>query len=220
MRVLFVFLFLSLITHSQSSGQVWTEIGIKYKQNKKLDFGLDINSRFNNTGVGSFFPQVSIKYEVIKWFRPSIDYRFTLDKDKYTNFQPENRIQFNADFEKYLSKRFKTDFRVRYQYDFARWSSNSGYEQSITNIVRFRPQLHYDLKNSFLTPYLNSELFYKFDPILSQFYKMRIGIGADFEINSPFSVSVGYIYDRELNDKNRNPKISHIASVSVKYKLN
>lgn len=220
MRVLIVFFFISSVAFSQTTGQVWTEIGLKYKQNSKIDYGLDINSRFDNTGVASFFPQLSFKYEVTKWFRPSIDYRFTMDKDKYTNFLPENRIQVNANFEKHLNKRVKVDARVRYQYNFSRWTNDSGFEQSLSNVMRFRPQVSYDLKDNFLTPYINGELFYKIDPVASSLYKMRIGAGFDLEIDSPFSISFGYIYDRELNDKNRNPKIRHIASISVKYKLN
>ena len=223
MKLFFIFLFFGVFaSYAQIySSQVWTEFGVKFKQNSKLDYGLDINTRFDNTGIGSFFPQVSVKYKVKKWFNASIAYRFTLDKDKFTNFQPENNIQVNTNFEKFLTKRIKTDFRIRYQYQYSvgRWSDNPGFEQSAGNVIRLRPEFSYDLKDNFLTPYINSELFYRMEANSSQFYKLRIGIGTDFETDEPVSMSVGYIYDRELNDRNRNPRIRHIITLSLKYKF-
>lgn len=218
--IIFLFFFLPFLGINQTTGQVWSEIGVKGDFTKKLDWSVEVNTRFGSLdGVETFFPQVGLKYKVAKWFRPSFNYRFILEQDRYGNFQPANRIMLNANFEKDFSKRLTGEFRIRYQNEFARWSNNSGYEQSIKQIVRFKPEIIYDIKKSVFKPYLNAELFYYLEPYNPRFSKLRIGIGTDFEIDDPLAISIGYIYDKELDNVKGLPSIRHILTTSIKYKF-
>lgn len=219
-QLLILFIFLPILSFSQTSGQVWSEIGVKGKFNKKLDWSLEVNTRFGAAnGIETFFPQASLKYKLTKWFRPSIDFRYILDQDRYSNFQPANRFMANANFEKDFSKRLSGEFRVRYQYEFARWSNNSGYEQSVKQTLRFKPEIAYEIKHSIFKPYVNSELYYYLEPYNPHFSKLRIGVGTDLKIKDPLSIGIGYIYDRELDNMKGLPNIRHILTTSLKYKF-
>ena len=58
----------------------WTKVGIAGDVIKKMDWSLDVSSRFDNQGVATFFPQVGIEYKLKKWFKPSVEYRFIVDQ--------------------------------------------------------------------------------------------------------------------------------------------
>lgn len=219
-RLVVVFSFIPILSFGQTSGQIWSEIGVKGKISKKLDWGLEVNTRFGSKdGVETFFPQASLKYKITKWFRPSIDFRYILDQDRFGNFQPANRLLVNANFEKDINKRLSVEFRARYQYEFARWSNNSGYEQSISQIVRLKPEVSYSFKNSIFRPYLNSEVYYYLEPYNPHFSKLRIGVGTDLKIDDPLSIGIGYIYDHELDNTKGLPNVKHILTTSLKFKL-
>ena len=81
----------------QGTGKVWTETGVKGSLTKKLDWGVELTTRFGANGVETFFPQVSLKYKVSKWARVSVDYRAISDKNKYGNYHvfTHNIILFN-----------------------------------------------------------------------------------------------------------------------------
>lgn len=219
-HLLLLVVFVPVFGIGQSTGQVWSEIGMKGEFTKKLDWSVEVNTRFGNSiGVESFFPQVGLKYKVAKWFRPSIQYRYIFDLDRYGNYAPANRFMLNASFEKDFNKRLSGEVRIRYQNEFSHWTSNSGYEQSMKQIVRLKPEIVYDIKKSTFKPYINSELFYTLEPYRPHFSKLRIGVGTDFEIDDPLSIGVGYIYDKELNNTKGLPSIRHIFTTSIKYKF-
>ena len=220
MKLLSFLLFLPILGAAQTSSAVWSELGIKGGITKNLDWGVEINTRFGNTrGVETFFPQVSLKYKVTKWFKPSIDFRYILKKDEFSNYIGSNRVIVNANFEKKFNKRLSTELRLRYQFGFNRWGTDTDYEDETSNAVRLKPEINYDIKNSAFSPYTSAEIFYNLEPYNHQFRKIRWGIGTNIEVDDPLSLSVGYIYDRELNDKNNRPKIRHICTFSIKYKF-
>jgi len=181
---------------SQSSVKVWTEIGVKGSLTKKLDWAA----------------------EVAKWFRPSIDYRAIFNINKFGNFSFTNRLNLNAEFKKDI-KRLSVSGRVRYQYSFNRLLSNELYDVEFDKAVRFKPQISYDLNNSFITPVVSIEYFYNPTPgpLGQRFTKYRAFIGIEFEFDSPHEISVGYILDQQINVPK--PKTKHILSISYAYNL-
>lgn len=217
MKNLFAVLMLfPFVLFSQGQGEVWTEVGVKGEVFNDLDWSLEVNNRFGGNGHESFFPQFSLKYKVTKWFRPSADYRVIFDKDEFTNYQSANRLMLNANFEEGFD-RFEVKFRVRYQYEFSKWSRFKGYDYWTEHALRFKPEINYDIDNSFFTPYVNTEFFYGLNYGDRSMYKFRLGVGTDFELDGPHDVSIGYIFDRELQDFT--PTKRHILTVSYKYKL-
>ena len=214
--ILFLFLFTGVSAYSQHEGMVWAEVGMSGKVAKRLNASLDINSRFGASGLETFFPQIGLKYKVTKWFRPSIDYRFVLDKDRYGNMLSGNRLNFNANFEK-SKKRFELGARLRYQYAFNRFVNSGEFDPDLDQAWRLKAGMKYDINNSFFTPLFSAELFYnpQFGPDQG-FSKMRICAGTSFELDGPHKVSVKYQMDKRF-DFGRD--IRHVLAISYGFKL-
>lgn len=211
-----IFSFLSLSAFSQHEFQVWTEVGTSGKVVKRLDWSVDINSRFGASGLETFFPQVGFKYKVKKWFRPSIDYRFILDKDKYGNMLSGHRINFNANFEKGID-RLEVTGRLRYQYAFNRFGASTDFDPDLDQAFRLKGGVKYDINNSIFTPLFSAELFYnpKFGPDQG-FSKIRIAAGTSLELKGPHKVSVKYQLDKRFE---YGRDLRHVISLSYGYKL-
>lgn len=204
------------IAYSQHEFQVWTEVGVSGKVVKRLGWSADINSRFGASGLETFFPQIGFKYKVKKWFRPSIDYRFILDKDRYGNMLSGHRINFNANFEKGVD-RFEIDARFRYQYAFNRLGNSTDFDPDLDQAFRLKGAVKYDVDNSIFTPLMSAELFYnpQFGPDQG-FSKIRLAFGTSFELDGPHKVSAKYQLDKRFE---YGRDLRHVISVSYGYKL-
>jgi len=110
-----------------SSGMVWTELGVKGSVTKKIDWAADVTTRFGNLGVNTFFPQVSVKYKLTKWFRPSLEYRAIFNHLSNGNYNFSNRLNINGEFKKGVSD-FDFGLRLRYQF--------SQEERTIQNLIK------------------------------------------------------------------------------------
>jgi hypothetical protein len=220
MRVfLFLLVFLPLTLLGQSSGKVWTEVGLKGSLLKDLDYGVEVTNRFGATGLETFFPQVSFRYKVTKWFRPSLDYRLIFNQDDYGNYGYSNRLNANAEFRHTFFKRLTLAGRVRYQYSFDRFIAAANYEAEFDQAIRFKPQVSYDINNVFLTPTVSIEYFLNpsYGPLGQRFTKYRFYAGVDLDIDSPHGIYIGYILDQEINLPY--PERKHILSIAYSYDL-
>jgi hypothetical protein len=210
------FTFLGVSAYSQHEFQVWTEVGTTGKVVKRLDWSVDLNSRFGASGLETFFPQVGFEYKVKKWFRPSIDYRFILDKDKYGNMLSGHRVNFNANVEKGI-KRFKVDGRLRYQYAFKRLGSSADFDPDLDQAFRLKGAVKYDIDNSIFTPLFSAELFYnpQYGPDRG-LSKIRVAVGTSLELDGPHKFSVKYQLDKRFEFGR---DVRHVISLSYGYKL-
>jgi hypothetical protein len=203
---------------SQGRGMVWGEYGVKGKVIGDLDWGAELTTRFGTYGVETFFPQLTLRYKVTKWFRPSLDFRSVFDLDKYGNYLNASRLNMNADF-KHEINRFKIGARVRYQYSFNSLGNNENYDVEFDQAIRFKPSVAYDFKGSFLSPIASVEFFYNpmYGPEGRQFRKYRVFLGVDFDFDMPHEITLGYIYDQEINRSA--PETVHILSIAYTYNL-
>ncbi len=220
MRVFFIIiLFLTSIFSSYGQNDdymLWTKIGVKGKVSKKLSYSGAINIRFGGTGIETFFPQIGLEYKLKKWLKPSIEYRFIIDKNKYGNYKSSNRLNFNVELGKNVD-RFSLGFRIRYQYAFNRISQQE-YNPDFDQAFRFKPFLEYNIKGSKFTPIVSSEFFY--DPQLGpngrEFTKIRVGVGAKLNLKGPHTVGFKYQFDKKFNYKDG---FRHVLGLSYSYKI-
>lgn len=201
MRTTLIFFFVCCVLKvigQQQEGKVWLQTGIKQQINKDWEWSVDLTNRFGNAALKTFFSQVSIKYKLTKWFRPSLDYRSILDKDKFRNFTFSNRLNINANF-KHQIKRWEFGLRVRYQYSFQR-RIQSSYDSEFDQAIRFKPQLSYNIKKSVFRPICTMEMFFNpsYNPDERLFTKYRLFAGAQLDLKGPHDFSFGYILDQEL----------------------
>ncbi|NVK66478.1 MAG: DUF2490 domain-containing protein [Flavobacteriales bacterium] len=213
---LLAFIFVGLSAYSQHEFQVWTELGTSGKLVKRTKWSVDINSRFGNNGLETFFPQFGVEYKVKKWFRPSIDYRFILDKDDYGNMISGHRINFNANVEESVD-RFEIDGRLRYQYAFNRLGNSTDFDPDLDQAFRLKGSVKYDINNSLFTPLFSAELFYapEYGPDRG-FSKIRIAMGTSLELDGPHKFSAKYQLDKRFE---YGRDLRHVISLSYGYKL-
>ncbi|MEN9699864.1 MAG: hypothetical protein RLZZ301_1062 [Bacteroidota bacterium] len=199
MRYLLVCLLFNGFLSAQNSSvyQTWTELGASYKLSKQSALGLDLTTRFAAGGVNCFFPQISYRYKVSTYFRPSLDYRLIEQQNGFGNFILQHRINANAQFN-YGFNAFQFGFRVRYQYSFNRLSQIN--DSEFNDAFRFKPSLEYDLKKWNLHPSLSTEFFLAAlsDQQSYGLNRIRWYAGVEMDISSQQSISVGYFYDQRI----------------------
>jgi len=196
---------------------VWTKIGVKAMIVKRLSFSGELNTRIGGSGVETFFPQIGFEYKVLKWLRPSIEYRFIVDKNKYGNYKSSNRLNFNINLKKSVSN-LGLAFRIRYQSAFNRLSSQS-YNPDFDQAIRLKPAIDYKIDNTIFTPFVSSEFFYdpQFGPHGPGFSKVRLGVGSKFNLKGPHSASFKYQLDKKFtNYKNG---VRHVIAIGYSYKI-
>lgn len=214
MKFLIVFcLMISSNFWSQQRNEFWVWVGggIQTKINSKLDLTVDLNSRLNNFTSQLFYPEISLKYKIKKWFKPSVDYRGLITLNKYGNYKFSNRLNFNFNFEKSI-KKLTLGFRIRYQYVFTGIQYSENYSPEFDETIRLKPSLKYDLKKNRFTPTLSTEWFYDptNGPLGHQFSNIRTSIGVNINLPGSNIMSLNYLFDQRLNgtsitnDKSKN----------------
>lgn len=219
MKFLVILLFIPGWLFCQTSGNLWIDLGVKGKITERLSWDGEITNRFGPNGIERFYIQGGVKYKLTKWFRPSIDYRFSFDRDDYTNYQPSHRIMLNGNFEKDLNKRWAAEVRLRYQYDFSSFNRDYGYQQAVEHTLRLKPEISYNIKDNPFTLNIGSELFYSLERYNNYFYKVRLFIGTDVKLDDPMKIGIKYVFDHELFSQNNYPKIRHAIALSFKYTI-
>lgn len=201
-----------------NEGKVWTEIGVNGKIIKDLDWATELTTRFGVNGLETVFPSISIKYKVKKWFKPSVEYRYIVDRENFDTYSNSHRLNFNADFKRSFD-RLTIKSRIRYQYSFDRLVDSELYSPEFDQAIRLKIGGTYDINNSFLSPVISGELFYNpmYGPYGQQLTKFRLFAGVDIEMDGPHEISVGYIFDNRINLSR--PLTKHILSLGYSYKI-
>lgn len=217
--ILIASIIVSGATYAQNDEfQVWTEVGVSGDLVKKTDWSVELNSRFDNQGVASFFPQLGLEYKLTKWLKPSVEYRFLIDRNKYGNYKSGHRFNINAKFSEDV-KRFSLELRVRYQYAFSQFGAPTDYNADFDQAFRFKPEIEYDINNFILTPVTSVEFFY--NPKLGedgrQFDKMRFAIGAKLDTKGNHDVGFKYQIDKKFRAFDEG--VRHVISLSYEYEF-
>ena len=215
--VLVCLLTLSQHSFSQHEHMLWVKTSVEGKIIKPLKWNVELNSRFGSTGLETFFPQVGFEYRLFKWLRPSVEYRYVLDKDRYGNFLSGNRLNFNLGVRSTID-RWKVTGRVRYQYAFNSFASNEAVDLDFDQAVRTKISSEYDINNSIFSPNISAELFYNpvYGPQSPGFDKIRLSIGSALELDESHEVSFKYQLDKRF-DYSRD--LRHVLSLSYGYSL-
>jgi len=178
--------------------QTWTETGAKFALNKRLSLGADWTNRIGANGFSTVFPQISLKYKVSSWFRPSLDFRYVSKKQLDGTYKSYSRINFNAQFN-YQKKRLSAALRFRYQSQFSHL--NTQYDPQFDKAFRIKPSIEYDINNSIISPLISAEFFY--DPNYSalgrRFNEIWYFIGGSLDLNGPHQIQIGYMFDQQIN---------------------
>lgn len=177
--------------------QLWNEAGVSYKVDKKQSLAFDLTTRHAAGGLQTYFPQVSYKYKVNKYIRPSLDYRLISDRNQEGNMTLQHRINANIQFNQEL-ERLQLGLRLRYQYSTNRIADN--FEPEFGQALRIKPSFAYDLKKTDLEPQVSMEFFT--GPMDGQMgyhlNRIRWSVGLAYAFEGPHSLEVAYMYDQRI----------------------
>lgn len=178
--------------------QVWVETGVKYNLTKKLGASLDLTQRFGYSGLETIFPQVSFRYKLKKWVRPSIDYRLVYSRSNSGEYNASHRVNGNLQFSHTL-QRFDVGLRIRYQYSFNRLNAN--YDAEFDQAWRIKPSVQYNIKGLPLTPEFSAEFFYNPENSAegNQFNRIRYYGGTDVTLPKNQTLGLGFFMDQWIN---------------------
>lgn len=215
----FFFILFILITYSafgQVTNELWSGAEVQRKLSSNLDASVGINARGYGYNLQLFYPELTFKYKVVKWFKPSIDYRGLVQLNKYGNYKFSNRINFNANFEKSI-KKMSFGFRIRYQYDFSGIQSSVNYSPEFDQSIRLKPSFEYNIKKSKFTPTISVEWFYnpQYGEFGHRFTKIRASVGCDINLPGPNTMSINYLYGQNINGTKE--RSQNIISVNYSY---
>ena len=177
--------------------QVWNEVGVGYKLDKKQSLAFDLTTRHGAGGLLTFFPQISYKYKINKYIRPSIDYRYIGSRTDEGNFTYRHRINTNLQFN-YQIERLELGLRMRYQFTTNRLADN--FEPEFGEAFRLKPSIVYDVKKSVLLPQASMEFFT--GPMDGQqgyhLNRIRWSVGLGFDWDGPHTLELAYLYDQRI----------------------
>jgi len=216
--VIILFLTYHFLSFSQSNEfMLWTKIGAGGKVAKKLSWAGEFNARMGRSNVETFFPQVGLEYKLLNWFKPSVEYRYIVDKNKYGNYKSYSRLNFNLGFKKSINQ-FGLGLRIRYQYAFNRIGLQS-YNPDFDQAFRFKPAIEYRVGKSIYTPFVSSEFFYdpQYGPYGPGVSKLRLAVGTKLNLKGPHEASVKYQFDKKFHDYVVGPR--HVVAISYTYKI-
>lgn len=220
MRFIFSVFLLVIVSEvsAQSEFQHWYSAECSGDIIKRLDWSFELNSRFDNYGMRSFFPQAGIEYKINDLLKAGIDYRFISERNNVNNYEISNRININLNAKKKLAKRLYGSIRMRYQFGFKDVSS-FGYDPDFDPAIRIKPKLEYDIKNFPFSPVIGTEFF--FNPNRNSYEsglsKIRTEIGVQYEGFKKQELGIKYLFERRFTDQTFLWR--HIISVSYSYKL-
>lgn len=214
---LFLFFLISLRGYSQHEYMTWVSVGAEGKLTKKLKLAGEVNGRFGNSGLETFFPQVGLEYKVTKWFKPSIEYRLIVDQNKIGNYHATNRLNINAELG-HEYKRLDYSVRLRYQFGFNSLSQST-YNSDFDQAIRIKPAFKYNIKNCKITPEVSAEFFYNpmYGPLSPGFNKVRAAAGIKWNLKGPHEIGAKYQLDKKFRDYSAN--LRHVLSISYGIKF-
>lgn len=215
MRLFLSIVLISLATSSISQVESWFSGGVKTDiLNDNLTASAELNLRTANlVQVEQFFPEFSLKYNLSKFFKPSVDYRFVVGRNSIANYSGAHRVNVNLSFKQEI-ERLDFKFRLRYQSKVNSGGSSDVYQPDFDNAIRLKPEISYNLDNSKLNPFIGAEWFYNPEnsALGNRYRKIRFAAGITWDLPNKQEIDFKYQLDYDINVPF--PERIHIISIS------
>jgi len=194
--------------------ELWTEIAIDHKINKRWNLGLSGSYR-NNKNVAQFknaFTQFDVEHRIKKDIRFSAALRYIYRGPSEHSIRPLLNFAYVHRLDKVNLKN-----RLRYQQDF---------EDLETNESLVPDNMDFYLRNKFsvifkdvkkIEPSIFAEIFYHMHYKNREFDQMRLGVGFSTELTKRQELSIAYVYREEFNVSK--PLQSNVISVGLSFEL-
>lgn len=189
--------------HAQYRSQVWLTAGVTAEPVKDWNVGVSSCYRLNTAGLSpaTWYQELSVKYAGLKWFRPSIDYRYISDWQNNSSVQNTHRLNFNLDFRTKL-KRFRPGVRFRYQQLLGNFVLTG---TDLDPAMRIKPYVTFMPKKGRIQPTFSTEFFYNplFGEFGQRFNRVRFGLSAEIDLKGPNQLEITYYFGKRFNTDKR-----------------
>ncbi len=167
MRIFLCFLILSFVQLAWAQVSLRSSVGLKKEITKKLDVSGFYEYRLNSSSIAdkSLF-EVKFNYDFSKAIGSFIAYRNGCEENDFSlinnrAYKFDNRIALGLNFSildlfKLDKTRWKLNWTIQQQYTIREF-------QDARNVIRNKVTCKYDIKNSIFTPFLSSEIFYRWN---------------------------------------------------------
>ncbi|MFM2190350.1 MAG: hypothetical protein RL491_736 [Bacteroidota bacterium] len=196
---------------------LWSSIGLQSELGKKFSLDGDIELRFNEniTELGTVYGEALFGYKINKRWEASIGYRL-IGKRRYDDtYSVRHRMLLNLAYKKKFNK-ITASFRARYQSQYADINRSDSWRVP-DDYFRFKASFKYDTDKKW-TPFVSGESFFYLNsqdgPLFTEY---RLAAGVEYEYSKKSAITLGYIFDREVNVSD--PWTNYIVSIGWSYKL-
>ncbi|MFZ4399468.1 MAG: DUF2490 domain-containing protein [Bacteroidales bacterium] len=210
-RFNFIFLTIWLISCSYTmfaqtnDAQIWTEVKIDHKLNRKFTSYLDAGLRFseNITETGLAYSEIGLDYKINKSWELSGGYRYASKRKNEDYYSVRHRFNLDLTLKKsYYLFNFQLRTRAEMQYKDVFTSVNG----SIPDYQwRNKLQLKYNFTKKF-KPFIYLESYTSFSASTYTQYlditKMKYCLGTEYKINKRNSIECYYLIQQEYHQKN------------------
>ncbi len=201
--LLFFILFFISSSAQVNDAQLWTEVVVIKKINKKFRLELQQSSRLrqNVTQVDKYFTDFGVKYSLNKKIRFGVAYRFEEEKRKEEYFSIRHRASFDATYRQKI-KNFTLSLRTRFQAKFYDvHSSQTG--STPDNHVRLKFKTAYKFKEFPIKPSFDAEFYYATNGATkNSIDKYRFTLSGEYKINKRNTALLSYRLQKQINVSN------------------
>ncbi len=198
-KVLYLFLFFTLITPVSSFAQVdapeiqedfevWTSINLEkeFLQHFEAEFEGSYRVYDNATRLKGLLGELGVTYKHKKWLRAKIGYRIA-SRIENIEHRLKGDLIVQAEF-----IRFEVSLRNRLQRE---WEVN----KVPRDFLRERLKLEYNINNFPLDPFIAGEAWYRFNSAENQYEEFRADVGFRWKISNKSDLDLFYRIMKEVN---------------------
>jgi hypothetical protein len=196
---------------------LWSSIGLQSDLVKKFSLDGDIELRFNEniTELGTVYGEALLGYKINKRWEASFGYRLIGKRKSDDSYSTRHRILLNLTYKKKFNK-VTASFRARYQSQFSDIKRSENWRVP-DDYFRFKASFKYDTDKKWI-PYVSGESFFYLNsqdgPLFTEY---RLSTGVEYEYSKKSAITLGYIFDREVNVSD--PWTNYVVSIGWRYKL-
>lgn len=196
---------------------LWSDLNLVYKINKKCDFSLVEELRFNEniTELQSQILEPSFSYKIIKNTTLGVAYRWSFKRRLEDTYSERHRYIILVKYKQDIAKKWSSTLRLQYQNQYSDIGRSEDWQKGSHMLrCKLQPSYQYNKKNSIS---ISAELLYNITdqrPLSA----VRYALGWDYAIKKNQKISVGYMMEQEYNTSN--PYLSSIINIGYEIELN
>ena len=207
----------STIVHAQEQDvRGWYSGTVDHELFDFLDVSLSPEIRFkdNHSQLDGWLVESEFSVKATDWFRVGTFYRFQMEKDIDIGYDKNHRFGISGKFD-YKIKPIEFYYRSAYHYEYS--NINSSKNGKVPEAVwRHKIQAKYDRKKVDYHPFIAFEYFQVMNPMVDRGpQKIRLKAGSDYELNKRYTISLSYVYQKDI--LKNNPSTSHIIALDLSY---